>query len=292
MIDLHHLDVRHLTIGEMARLNKISEQTLRLYDREGIFSPLGRDEGNGYRYYDIRQSAQLDIIRYLRALGMPLRDIRQSMEDWSTPRLRELLCASRAAIETRLRELELQKRAIDRMLENCERYLGAPPDSAIVLEYIPRRQMYVKQTTINFYDYEIDVYEQILRELKEDMMTHQISPLYFSNAGTILKREDLLARRFRSTQVFVFVDREYVDEELITTIPAGYYLCIYCDRFSKERSYIERLLEYIQEVGYTVTGDYLCEVVMELPQDYTERGMFLRLQVPVDISGRDKISRR
>ena len=54
--------MKELTIGQMARLNGVSEQTLRLYDRTGLFSPMYRDEENGYRYYDIRQSAQLDMI--------------------------------------------------------------------------------------------------------------------------------------------------------------------------------------------------------------------------------------
>lgn len=30
-----------------------------------------------------------------------------------------------------------------------------------------------------------------------------------------------------------------------------------------------------------MTGDYICEVVAEVPMDMQERGMFLRLQVPV-----------
>lgn len=70
-----------MTIGQMARMNHISEQTLRLYDREGLLSPLGRDEKNGYRYYDIRQSAQLDMIQYMKALGMPLKEIRVHMKN-------------------------------------------------------------------------------------------------------------------------------------------------------------------------------------------------------------------
>ena len=53
--------MKHLTVGEMARLNHISEQTLRLYDKRGLLSPSFRG-GNGYRYYDIKQSAVLDII--------------------------------------------------------------------------------------------------------------------------------------------------------------------------------------------------------------------------------------
>ena len=91
MIKLTNLDVKKMTIGQMARMNHISEQTLRLYDREGLLSPLGRDEKNGYRYYDIRQSAQLDMIQYMKALGMPLKEIRVQMKKWDTGLLKQLL---------------------------------------------------------------------------------------------------------------------------------------------------------------------------------------------------------
>ena len=33
------MDLEKLTIGQMAELNHVSEQTLRLYDREGLMKP-------------------------------------------------------------------------------------------------------------------------------------------------------------------------------------------------------------------------------------------------------------
>ncbi|MEG0167424.1 MAG: MerR family DNA-binding transcriptional regulator, partial [Ruthenibacterium sp.] len=36
--------MEHLTIGQMAALNHISEQTLRLYDKLGLLSPAVRQE--------------------------------------------------------------------------------------------------------------------------------------------------------------------------------------------------------------------------------------------------------
>ena len=39
------------------------------------FKPAYVDEHNGYRLYDIGQSARLDIIQYLKNLGMTLKEI-------------------------------------------------------------------------------------------------------------------------------------------------------------------------------------------------------------------------
>ena len=43
------MDLQRLTIGQMAKLNRISQQTLRLYDREGLLRPMIIDPHTGYR---------------------------------------------------------------------------------------------------------------------------------------------------------------------------------------------------------------------------------------------------
>jgi len=59
--------------------------------------------------------------------------------------------------------------------------------------------------------------------------------------------------------------------------------CIYAGSFDSEKEYAQRLLEYCQSSGYRVSGDYLCEVLMEFDAfGKAERSMFLRLQVPVE----------
>ena len=273
--------MKELTIGQMARLNGVSEQALRLYDRSGLFSPMYRDEENGYRYYDIRQSAQLDMIQHMKSLGMSLKDIRGQLEDFDLEEFKKILERNSRAIDEQIRELQYQKRAIRRTLESYEWYENAPPDGTIVLEYIPKRLTYMVNSGINFYDFGIDVYEKILRDLKKNLLSHRLSPIYFYNAGTVLRRDRLLARDFYSTEIFVLVDEGAVEESLITRIPASSYLCIYCNSFDKEKEYIGRLLETIEERGYQITGDYICEVVAEVPMDMQERGMFLRRQIPV-----------
>lgn len=276
--------MKELTIGQMARLNGVSEQALRLYDREGLFSPMYRDEDNGYRYYDIRQSAQLDMIQHMKSLGMSLKDIRCQLEDFDLEQFQKILLENSRAIDQKIQELHYQKRAIQRTLDSYEWYENAPPDGTIVLEYIPRRLTYMVDSGVNFYAYGIDIYEKILRNLKKDLLAHRLSPIYFYNAGSILRKDRLMRREFYSTEIFVLVDEGVVDPSLTVSVPASTYLCIYCNSFEKEQEYIVRLLETIEEKGYQITGDYICEVVAEVPMDMQERGMFLRLQIPVRLS--------
>ena len=64
-----------ISIGKMAEMNHISIPTLRLYDRLGLLRPRYVDEETGYRYYDMHQNARLDMIAYMKELGMSLTEI-------------------------------------------------------------------------------------------------------------------------------------------------------------------------------------------------------------------------
>lgn len=254
-----------LKIGEMAKINHVSEQTLRLYDRLGILSPCARDEENGYRYYDIRQSARLDMIQYLKSMGMSLCDVRDHLSGKDISAIGGLLIRKNAQIDEDIRSLQCQRRAIERAISNIHRYESAPPDGTVILEHIGARQIYCIDSRINFYGSGIEIYEKILRELKNSIIANKLPQVYFSNAGTILRKENLIKRKFVSTEVFVFVDSEFIDKQQITELPEKNYLCIYCDAFDKEEEYANRLLDSIEEHGYMIDGDYICEVLAELP---------------------------
>ena len=64
-----------LPIGKMAALNRVSISTLRLYDEKGLLKPRYTDPQTGYRYYHIDQNARLDMIAYMKELGMSLSQI-------------------------------------------------------------------------------------------------------------------------------------------------------------------------------------------------------------------------
>ncbi len=273
--------MERLTVGEMAKLNHISEQTLRLYDKIGLFSPSMRG-GNGYRYYDIKQSALLDIIQYMKSLGISLKEIKYQLEQKDLSCVEAALKEKYCQTEEDIRALKCQRRALERTIESFSRYRSAPPDGTLQMEYIGQRQMYVIDTGMNFYEHDTEYYENALRRLQDRFLMDNLPQIYFCNAGTILRQQDFLVPRFYATEVFVFVDREFVKEELITTIPAGNYACIYCDDFYKEKEYISRLLKYIKNAGCEVCGDYLCESIADIPVTRGDsRGLYLRLQVPV-----------
>lgn len=276
------MNYRKLTIGQMAEINHVSSQTLRHYDSEGLLAPAVVDEETGYRYYNIMQSARLDMIQYMKSLGISLKNIKAHINGRDTGAIVHLLDEKRADIDEQILRMQQQKRAIRRMMESIERYEAAPPDGTIVLEYIGPRMLYCYDTGYNFYNGGIEVYEQMLRRLKEQMRGRHLPEIYFYNAGTLMRKERLLQRDFYSSEVFVLVDKDFADPDLLTRLPPSTYYCIYCNQFDREREYALRLLEHVEQAGLDITGDYICEVLFEPPvSSSAQRDMLMRLQVPV-----------
>lgn len=271
-----------LSIGEMAELNNISRQTLHFYDRIGLLKPYSVDEETGYRYYNIKQCAMLDMIQYMKALGMPLKEIKRQLNHHEIGLVQDMLQNQKSLIKEKILELIQMQNAVERATENYKRYESSPRDGSIVIEYINSRRIYCYDSKINIYDYGLATYEYILRELKNHLLSYNLPMIYFCNVGSILRMKNLKDGKLISTEIFLFVDEDFQTDKGIEIIPSNTYACIYCDSFHKEKDYANMLLKHIKEKNYEIVGDYICEVVAELPvfpQD--ERNMFIKLQIPI-----------
>jgi DNA-binding transcriptional MerR regulator len=65
-----------MTIGEFARLSRLSPKALRLYDELGLLPPAEVDPGSGYRWYADGQLENARLVASLRQIGVPLTRIR------------------------------------------------------------------------------------------------------------------------------------------------------------------------------------------------------------------------
>ena len=276
-------DVDPLPIGKMAALNHITIATLRHYDKIDLLKPLYVDEETNYRYYDIKQSAILDMIQYMKSLGMPLEQIKEQFDRQDIESIQDILRKQSENIDDEIRKLHHMKRGVEACIRCYDRYLRMPEEGIITLETIPARKAFCYDGKINIYDHGLDTYEYILRELKKQVIIRDLPMVYFCNVGSILRKEMIDSGRFVSSEIFVFVDDDFDEQEGIEVIPGGNYACTYFHSFWNEKESAQRLFRYIDENGYRIIGDYVCEVVVELPIfDNNERNMYVRLQIPIE----------
>lgn len=275
------MDLQRLTIGQMAELNHVSEQTLRLYDREGLLKPQEVDPATGYRYYHIMQSARLDLIQNMKVYGMTLRQIRAYLEDNDAAALQRLLYEQAGRVNDRIEQLVRSRAAITRALENYRRYEAMPKNGEIFLEYIPERYIYRYSCELDYFEQDESGYEYMLRQLKRHLVVNNMPLSYFSNIGTIIRREHLAQNKLISNEVFLFVDGD-TGAPGVERLPAAAYLCLCSNDAQNEADSVRRLLEKVREGGYTIAGDYICEVIIDFPVlDSEHRRMFYKTQIPV-----------
>ena len=279
------MDLQKLSIGQMAELNHVSEQTLRLYDKEGLLVPRCVDPVTGYRYYHIIQSAKLDLIQNMKIYGMTLRQIRSFLDSNDPAALRALLTEQAASIEERIRQLRRSQSAITRTLDNYRRYEAMPRNGEIFLEYIPERRIFRYSCDVNYFDQDESGYEYMLRQMKTNLVANNMPLSYFTNIGTIIRREHLVPDALFSNEVFLFVDEDD-SSQAMETLPGASYLCLCSDEFSMEAANVRHLLDYVQTRGCEIAGDYICEVVVDFPMlDFDRRRMFYKAQIPVRFFG-------
>lgn len=113
------------TIGDFARLGRVSVRMLRHYDSIGLLRPASVDPHTGYRFYRAEQLRRLNRVIALKDLGLTLEQVRAIVDEAvDTAELRGMLrlrsselatrlaadTARLAAVEARLRMIESEGR--------------------------------------------------------------------------------------------------------------------------------------------------------------------------------------
>lgn len=106
------------TIGETAKLNDVSIQALRLYDKMGLIKPSYVNKDSGYRYYSSEQFIYLDIIRYSKYIGLPLAELKRIFNNEDLMDLRKLLIKHKETIYKEKLRIDLVYKDIKRIFRN------------------------------------------------------------------------------------------------------------------------------------------------------------------------------
>ena len=134
-----------LMIGKVASLYDISVQTLRHYDKIGLFRPEVVSEETGYRYYSITQLKRLEYILFLRQLGLPLSEIQvildriQENSDWS-----DALKCHIDAIQDQISVLQERLRLMEQLTQTPEGS-SAPMETVTIERIFPMRHYLLRE---------------------------------------------------------------------------------------------------------------------------------------------------
>ncbi len=106
-----------LTIGEFARLTRLSIRTLRRYHQAGLLEPAAIDPSSSYRYYTSAQIPAAQVIYQLRELGMPLREVGQVLAAPDPDARAALIAAHLHRLESQLDRTKAAVSTLRRLLQ-------------------------------------------------------------------------------------------------------------------------------------------------------------------------------
>lgn len=276
------MELDKLTIGQMAKINAVTIQTLRLYDKEGLLKPLIVDHQTGYRYYHINQSARLDMIHFMKDYGLTLRKIKEHIEHKNVEDTVEFLIKRFAEINQEVEQLKYKQKEIARAIENYQRYENLPKDNQIFIEYIGERYLFIHQSEKNYFDQDGYGYELLMHELKKALIYKKLPLTYYRNVGTIMRKESMNPGSLYCDEAFVLVDENFRDIDDVERIPARMYISMCSGNFYEEIDLAERLIAETKKRGLEIAGDYICEVITEFPAfKENVRDIFFKIQIPI-----------
>lgn len=131
-----------LSIGKVSALYGVSVQTLRHYEKIGLFSPAEVNRDTGYRYYTVEQLPRLEFILFFKRLQLSLPQIREILEHLDRGGEGEdavfaALERERSRLDQRMEELQSLRQVLDNFFDLRQR----PParlEEVHIKEYPPR----------------------------------------------------------------------------------------------------------------------------------------------------------
>lgn len=272
-----------LKIGEMAKLNHVSTQTLRLYAKNRLLEPEYLDPETGYRYYTLEQCAKLDLIRALKSCRLSLDQIAEILSLSSEELLMQALEEQTGVLTDEIYNLSVSRNNLCRVQKNLQILNTLPPFGQVFFETVPERKIDVQETDFDFFELGHEGYERMLRHMQNYLHENRLPPSYFINVGTIMEKEYFIQGTYSSHSAFIFVDDLYPEKSSIRVLPQNTYMSVASDDIAMESAYAKRLYEEMKRNGMMPCGDYLCEVLTQFPV-HQDSQLIYKIQVPVQRS--------
>lgn len=272
-----------LSISQMAKLRKVTTETLRHYDRIGLFKPAYIDPESGYRYYTISQYEKLGTIKELRQLGMGLEEIREYFDNRNVHKSMELL---KKYHERLVREIQ-EKKALEKVIADKIAFMDGMrdmPEAGKIFEAdLPERYVMTFGTMeqdkqeIN---YQLTHLEGHMDEMAPVLASNRIG-VYCDKQLCGLKEQLKPGDRF-SVAPFILCDKRYRKSRHFKKLPAGRYVCTYYNGlWATWAEILRQAADYLADNHLKQEGFFyqIYQVDITLTDNFGET--LLELQIPV-----------
>lgn len=237
------------TIGEIAKLFHIKIATLRYYDEIGLLRPECTDEKTKYRYYSTQQFERLNSITYLRALGLPISELRDFFNAREIDTLVDMLKQQQDEIAQKKQELEIMEKKISRRLLQIE--------DAVHAELDVISEVKLPEFHIAYLPHEYALGEDIELPIAQLRTNFGINrEIFLGKIGISMSVSDLNGEKFdRYSSVFMVMEEE--DQIASSTVipPRDYLRIRFTGTHMDAAPYYKKMLFYMKKHHYKLIDD-------------------------------------
>lgn len=273
-----------LSITELARLRKVTSETLRHYDRIGLLKPTWVDPETNYRYYSIRQYERLGTIRELRDLGLSIEEIQDYFDDRNLDKSLEILKRQQQRLQEEFHRRLLLSKILSRKLHFIKETAQALPSLNN-----PFQCRLAQRHIITFDEPAGGPREHAFAFTKLEQHLTGVAPVLASDSIGVYGDECLLhpSAGYIPCVPMVFVeDPGAIESGQIRKIPSGEYVCMFY-RGSGLEEYnpaFEEINTYMKACDLHPCGPIF--QVYKIDKTVTDRPdeTLLEIQVPVQLN--------
>lgn len=192
---------KEYTISQLSSLFGINIQTLYYYDKIKLFSPTSREKFTNVRKYSFEQIYELSTILYLKKLGLPLNEIKESLSSLTPETAKKRLTEKSRELRQNWDDIIRIDNAIHRKLEYVEREKKAQEKDSFKIVYRAKR-------------YYFNMGDENLLYSSDSFYFYPTIAIYAPTGksfGALLEKDE----------------RDGIDSSNITTIRSGNYLIVY-----------------------------------------------------------------
>lgn len=270
------------TVGEMAKLNNISKQTLIFYDNENIFKPKIIDPINGYRYYTADQLEILDSILILKEMGLSLKDIREFMKNRNSESAIALMKEQQEKIKNKIKHMKLIQKRLERKIQTLEsfskhenkvEFISTTKSEYLAIEKVSSPQDLLK----------LDIALKSLLN-RAEIFNY---PHYYQ-VGAMIPVENLIHGKYVSADyAFIPLESNLVGVKTHKKVKGLYARTYHTGTYSSIGKTYKKLLKEIQESGYHIIQGHSYEYcILDSLTSKESDDYVTEIQIPIEKSSK------
>lgn len=268
-----------LTITQLAKLRKLTSETLRYYDRIGLIKPNYVDPNNNYRYYSIRQYEKLGTIKELRQLGMSIDGIVDYFTDRNFKKSIEILERHQKILQQEIQEKMHLDKILSKKIDFLNELTSLSATNVVFEKVLPERYM------ITFDEPAGGSHEHAFAITKLEWYLNETAPILASDRVGVYADESILRKSedYIPSSPFILGTKDEIPSKLMKVIPSGLYLCMYYHdgELEKYHESFEIIKDYMKNHRMSLNGNVLQIYKIDVTLTSNSKETLMEIQVPI-----------